>query len=79
MIQCWDFSVTLPSLPHMSTKDDKERELFAQIRKREDAEREDGAPETRKLKAYWYYSVYYIYNRFVHIFVCNYIIFATIT
>lgn len=47
-----DFSVPLPSLPHMSTKDDKERELFAQIRKREDAEREDRAPETRKLKAY---------------------------
>ena len=39
---------SLPSLPHMSTKDDKERELFAQIRKREDAEREDGAPETWK-------------------------------
>ena len=46
------FLLPFPGLPHMSTKDDKERELFAQIRKREDAEREDGAPETRKLKAY---------------------------
>ncbi len=50
---------SLPSLPHMSTQDDKERELFAQIRKREDAEREDGAPETWKFIFYIYLCILY--------------------